>query len=111
MRRIIAVIIIAVALLAPAQASATPEQPPHRLALRWGERIAFPHDGPHCWDFRLNRNGRPIVVIKDGERAYRGAPCRGPVIARLRMPWRIMEDEVNVFVANEHVYVFTLRRD
>lgn len=84
---------------------------PHRLGIRYGERIAFPHDGEHCWNWKRNRNGRPVAVIRDGLRAYRGAPCRGELIARVRLPWRSHEDNVRVFAANDRVYVFTLRHD
>lgn len=57
---------------------------------------AVDHEDQYCWDFQVRPNGRTVVVVKDAERAYRGAPCRGPVILRVRLPNGTHEDEVFV---------------
>lgn len=107
MRKTIAAIALTLASLAgtvPAHAVAPP-----RLAVRFGERIGFMHDGPACWDYRSNGKGWNRVVLIADEREYRGEACEGPIIAIVRVPRRAHEDSIAVWTTNGRVWVLALR--
>lgn len=111
MRKTITAIVIA-AIAATSMmgtAQARPDDDPYRLGVRYGERIGIPHEGPMCWRFNQGPRGRWRAVIVQGERAERGAPCRGPRTAIVKLPWGIQEDAIRVWTTDGHVWLITLR--
>ena len=116
MKRILTVaiaIFMLVLLALPAAAVRPAIDYPIRMHLKYGEgaRISFPHDDTWCWNLRENKRGRWVAVVRDGYRAYRGAPCRGDRLATFVLPRGIMEDQINLFQRNGLITIFILRYD
>jgi hypothetical protein len=108
-RRIVATLAIALAIVTAAPTMAT-AAPVVRERIGWGEAVAIDHSGPMCWHYNVRPNGRRVAVIIGGERAARGAPCRGPRLARFVLPRRSHEDSITVFATGARVIVWVADR-
>jgi hypothetical protein len=86
---------------------------PVRMAMAPGDRVSFVHEGPMCWRWSRNDNGRPRAIIVQGERRERGAPCRGARTAIVRLPWDSTEEAhwINIWATPGKVHVMVMHYD